>query len=351
MFVDEAEIYVAAGKGGDGCLSFRREKFEDLGGPDGGCGGNGGDVILRAAPHVDTLLDFKGKHHWRAAKGMPGAGKDRTGANGEDLTIELPVGTVVHDRDTGVMLKDLAKVGDTCRIARGGKGGRGNKSFATATQQAPRDFEYGEPGEERNLRLELKLIADVGLVGLPNAGKSTLLSRITQARPKIASYPFTTLRPQLGIAEFGPGRRVVIADIPGLIAGAHQGAGLGDAFLRHIERTRIIVHLVDVCPVDEASPVAAYHTIREELGEHSAELAAKPEIVAANKLDLSPDDGALRAFADTLGKPVIGISAATGQGLDALAEAIWKQLDKPAEEETRQFDLPTPPHLRSGHDS
>jgi len=344
MFIDEAEIHVRAGKGGDGCMSFRREKFVDLGGPDGGTGGDGGDVILRATPSVETLLDFKGKHHWRARNGMPGQGSDCTGLCGNELVIDLPVGTMVHDAGTGVLLKDLAEPGDRCCIARGGRGGRGNRSFATATQQAPREFESGVPGEERQLRLELKLIADVGLVGLPNAGKSTLLSRVTQARPKIAAYPFTTLRPQLGIAELGGGRRVVLADIPGLIEGAHTGAGLGDAFLRHIERTRVIVHVIDVCPPGDAPPVAAYHAIRAELREHSDTLAQKPELVAANKLDLTGGEEAARELADAIGLPVIEISAATGQGIDRLMERIWTLLDRPVEQERREFDLPTPPH-------
>ncbi|MCB9849523.1 MAG: GTPase ObgE [Phycisphaerales bacterium] len=347
MFIDEAEIHVRAGKGGDGCLSFRREKFEEFGGPDGGAGGDGGDVILHASPNVETLMDFKGKHHWRAGNGLPGEGSNRTGPSGTELVIDLPVGTMVYDVETGVLLKDLAEVGERCCIARGGTGGRGNRSFATATQQAPREFELGTPGEERQLRLELKLIADVGLVGLPNAGKSTLLSRLTKARPKIAAYPFTTLKPQLGIAELSGGRRVVLADIPGLIEGAHTGAGLGDAFLRHIERTRVIVHVVDVCPVDEGSPVDAYHTIRAELRQHSDTLADKPELVVANKLDLTGGEEAAKELADALGKPVVAISAATGKGLDVLSERIWALLGRdPVEEDRREFDLPLPPHLR-----
>jgi GTP-binding protein len=343
MFIDEAEIHVRAGKGGDGCMSFRREKFEAFGGPDGGTGGDGGNVILQATPGFDTLLDFKGKHHWKAENGRPGEGRERSGADGQDLLVKLPVGTVVFDRDTGVLLKDLAERGERCVIARGGRGGRGNRSFATPTHQTPREFEPGEPGEERRLRLELKLIADVGLVGLPNAGKSTLLSRITRARPKIAAYPFTTLSPQLGIVELSGDRRFVVADIPGLIEGAHAGAGLGDAFLRHIERTRIIVHVIDVCPPDGSDPAAAYHTIRAELREHSQALAEKPEIVVANKLDLTGADNAAKRLEGALGMPVLTLSAATGHGMQALVERLWTTLARPAPVE-RTMDLPAPPH-------
>ncbi|HRX86317.1 MAG TPA: GTPase ObgE [Phycisphaerae bacterium] len=351
MFIDEAEIIVRSGKGGDGCLSFRREKYEPFGGPDGGNGGNGGDVILQATPGVDTLLDFKGKHHWKAANGRPGESKVCTGARGADLVVELPVGTVVYDSETGVMLKDLAVAGERCCIVRGGRGGRGNRSFATPTHQTPREVEPGEPAEERHLRLELKLIADVGLVGLPNAGKSTLLSRVTRARPKIAAYPFTTLRPQLGIVELSGERRFVIADIPGLIEGAHEGAGLGDAFLKHIERTRVIVHLVDLHPMDGRTPLEAYRTIRTELGEHSAALASKPELVVGNKLDLAADDAALRELGAALGAEVLGISAATGQGLTVLTERLWQLLREhaePQEENTAgTIERPAPPHLRT----
>lgn len=346
MFIDEAEIHVRAGKGGDGCLSFRREKYEPFGGPDGGDGGNGGDVIFEAHAGVDTLLDFKGKHHWRARNGAPGSGSLCAGACGAELVVRVPVGTLVYDRATGLLLKDLAEPGERCLIARGGKGGRGNKAFATPTQQAPRQWEPGEPGEERHLRLELKLIADVGLVGLPNAGKSTLLSRVSKARPKIAAYPFTTLQPQLGIVELSGERRIVVADIPGLIEGAHEGAGLGDAFLRHIERTRVIVHLVDLCPLDGRPPAQAYHTIRRELQEYSAALAGKPEIVVGNKLDLAASDERLEGLGAALGTEVLGISAATGQGVGELIERIWSLLGGVREPQAPGYDLPTPPHLR-----
>ena len=238
MLIDRAEIYVAGGKGGDGCVSFRREKYVPQGGPDGGDGGHGGSVYAAATAGVDTLLDFTGRHHWTADNGQPGMGKDRTGRSAQDLVLELPPGTLIYDRDTGVLIKDLCEPGVRVCIAEGGKGGRGNARFARADHRVPREFEEGTPGVERWLRLELKLIADVGLVGLPNAGKSTLLSRLSRARPKIADYPFTTLQPQLGIVALSDDRRFVLADIPGLIEGAHEGAGLGDEFLRHIERTR-----------------------------------------------------------------------------------------------------------------
>lgn len=347
MFIDEAEIIVQAGNGGDGCVSFRREKFVAFGGPDGGAGGHGGSIILRACDSVETLLDFKGKHHWNAKNGGPGGGRNMTGASGDDLMIDLPVGTLVYDRKTEVLLKDLHDSGVECCIARGGKGGRGNSSFATATQQAPRENEPGEPGELRELRLELKLIADVGLVGLPNAGKSTLLSRISQARPKIGAYPFTTLKPQLGIVELSGNRRFVVADIPGLIEGAHEGAGLGDAFLRHIERTRVIVHLVDICPMDEQSAADAYRTIRGELREHSEALAEKDEIVVANKTDLIDSDEPVREFAAAIGKDVLSISAVSGTGLTDLAERLWKLIGRNKPTGSPPTDLPVPPHLRT----
>ncbi len=347
MFIDEAEIVVQAGNGGDGCVSFRREKYVAFGGPDGGIGGDGGSVILRGDHSVETLLDFKGKHHWNATNGGPGEGKNKTGASGEDLIIELPVGTLVYDRSTDLLVKDLHDDGVECCIAKGGKGGRGNVSFATATQQAPREHEPGEPGESRDLRLELKLIADVGLVGLPNAGKSTLLSRISQARPKIGAYPFTTLKPQLGIVELSDNRRIVVADIPGLIEGAHQGAGLGDAFLRHIERTRIIVHLVDICPLDEQSPADAYHAIRRELREHSQLLADKDEIVVANKTDLVASNEEVDEFAKAIGKKVLSISAVSGAGVTELTERLWTMVGRSKPEEAKTIDLPVPPHLRT----
>jgi GTP-binding protein len=327
MLVDRAEIYVRAGKGGNGCVSFRREKFEPKGGPDGGDGGDGGNVYAVGTPEVETLLDFSGRHHWIAQDGQPGMGKKMYGKKGDDLVLRLPIGTLVYDRDLGILIKDLATPHERVILAQAGKGGRGNTRFARATHQTPREFEEGTPGQERWLRLELKLFADVGIVGLPNAGKSTLLSRLSAARPKIADYPFTTLQPQLGIVELSDHRRFVLADIPGLIEGAHEGAGLGDAFLRHIERTRVILHLVDVgSDLTGVSPVEAYQTIRNELTKYSAELAAKPELVAANKIDLTGGREAVKAFADAIGKEVLPVSAVAGIGLGAMTERLWMMI-------------------------
>jgi GTP-binding protein len=335
VFIDRAEIYVRAGKGGHGCVSFRREKFVPKGGPDGGDGGKGGDVVLVADDSVTTLLDFTGRHHWLAENGKPGSGANRTGRSGRDLEIRLPPGTLVHDRDTDRLLKDLNEPGMRVIIARGGRGGQGNAKFASSRRQTPRFAQPGEDSEERWLRLELKLIADVGLVGLPNAGKSTLLSRVSAARPKIADYPFTTLEPQLGIVEASGYRRFVMADIPGLIEGAHQGHGLGDEFLRHIERTRVIVHLIDVHPMPGSpSPVEAYRMIRNELRAYSEELAAKPELIVANKIDLAPDLQAVDELrAELPGLPIRGISGVTGAGLSGLAEQLWDMIEQARQEE------------------
>ncbi|MFQ5489456.1 MAG: GTPase ObgE [Phycisphaerae bacterium] len=348
MFIDEAEIYVRGGDGGHGCASFRREKYIPRGGPDGGDGGNGGNVVLRAVAGIDTLLDFVGKHHWRAENGRPGEGKEKTGRGGRDLQVELPPGTLVYDRETGVLLKDLTPDGTETVIAAGGRGGRGNKKFATSTHQTPRECEPGQPGEERWLKLELKLIADVGLVGMPNAGKSTLLSRLSKARPKIADYPFTTLKPQLGIVELPGYRRFVMADLPGLIEGAHRGTGLGDAFLRHIERTHILLHLVDVNPPEgEPSPIQAYRAIRKELAAYSPELAAKPELVAATKVDLSPERDGVQALADQVDGQVLAISAVSGTGLDELLDHLWRQVRPLRQAPPSPEPLPLPPHLRN----
>lgn len=348
MFVDEAVIYVRAGKGGHGCVSFRREKYLPRGGPDGGDGGDGGNVILRAVGGIDTLLDFAGRHHWIAENGRPGQGKNMTGRSGRDLVIDLPPGTLVHDAETGVLLKDLTPAGTQTIITAGGKGGRGNKRFATSTNQAPREAEAGAPGQERTLRLELKLIADIGVVGLPNAGKSTLLSRLSKARPKIAAYPFTTLQPQLGIVELSGYRRLVMADLPGLIEGAHRGTGLGDAFLRHIERTRVILHLVDIHPVESApSPAEAYRAIRRELRAYSEKLAAKPEVVAANKIDLGQATEAIEQLSEAVGGGVLSVSAITGQGLPALTERLWDTLGRDREPVRGPRKLPVSPHLQN----
>ena len=326
MFVDEAHICAKAGDGGGGCVSFRREKFVPKGGPDGGDGGRGGHVCFEAVSDKDTLLDFAGKHHWRAANGGYGQGSNKHGANGEDLVIRVPPGTLIYDEDLGLLLKDLNEIGTRVRVCRGGKGGRGNKAFATATHQTPREFQPGKPGQERNLRLELKLIADVGLVGLPNAGKSTLISRCSAARPKIASYPFTTLEPVLGIVELSDYRRFVMADIPGLIEGASEGVGLGHDFLKHIERTTVLVHILDVMPMDGSDPIANYRAIRGELERHSDVLAQKQEVVVANKIDLDPAGGMVENLARALGRDVTAISAATGEGLRPLNELLWRMV-------------------------
>ncbi|AQQ72506.1 GTP-binding protein obg [Limihaloglobus sulfuriphilus] len=326
MFIDEAQIHVKAGDGGHGCMSFRREKYMAKGGPDGGNGGRGGSVYLLAAADVDTLLDFSGRPEWKAGNGLPGEGSNRFGADGEDLVIRVPVGTLVHDVDSELMIKDLNEDGMQVCICRGGKGGRGNKEFATSTHQTPRETTPGSPGQERNLRLELKLIADVGMVGLPNAGKSTLVSRCSAARPKIANYPFTTLEPSLGIVELSGYRRFVMADIPGLIEGAHQGAGLGHDFLKHIERTRTIVHLIDIAPMDGSDPADNYRVIRNELEQYSSVLGSKPEIIAANKLDLASGDEFDKLKAELGRDDIVGISAVTGQGLEELNEKLWKMV-------------------------
>jgi GTP-binding protein len=326
MFVDEAQIWVKAGDGGNGCISFRREKYVPKGGPDGGDGGSGGDVYFEAAGDMNTLLDFTGRHHWRAENGKPGLGKNMYGQDGKDLVIRVPPGTLIYDADLSLLLKDLNEVGMKVLICRGGKGGKGNKAFATSTNQAPRIAEPGKLGQERNLRLELKLIADVGLVGMPNAGKSTLLSRCSAARPKIAAYPFTTLEPVLGIVELTGFRRFVMADIPGLIEGASRGAGLGHDFLRHIERTRIIVHILDIMPLDGSDPIDNYHAIRNELGRYSETLAAKEEVIVANKIDLDPDGARIEDLRNRLSRDIVPISAATGKGIKELTELLWQRI-------------------------
>src|SRR3954469_17857582 len=300
MFVDEAEIHVKAGDGGAGCVSFRREKYIPKGGPDGGDGGRGGDVIFLADPNKNTLLDFSGRHHWHAKKGEAGMGKKMYGKGAEDLIILVPPGTQIYDTDNQILIADLDESGKRVVVAQGGKGGQGNWHFRSSTNQTPRYAEPGTEGQQRNLKLQLKLIADVGLAGMPNAGKSTLLSAVSKARPKIADYPFTTLDPQLGIVELSGDRRMVFADIPGLIEGAQHGAGLGHAFLKHIERTKIIVHLLDLYPPDNSNPADNYRKIRGELEAFSPELAGKPEIIAANKMDLAIDDEALSKLVDAI---------------------------------------------------
>ena len=329
LFVDKTDIFVKAGRGGDGTVSFLREKKRPKGGPDGGDGGRGGSVIARASPHAATLLDVTRRTHYRAHSGEAGRGKNQTGKSAEDLVIEVPLGTLVRDRESQAILFDLTKEGEVAVLARGGRGGRGNASFKSSTNQTPRESTPGKPGEERWLTLELKLIADVGLVGLPNAGKSTLVSRISSARPKIADYPFTTLAPVPGIVRLGEYRSCVVADLPGLIEGAHRGVGLGIEFLRHIERTRLIVHVIDCAPVaGQLSPVDAYRQVREELAAYGYGLAEKPEIVAANKTDVPEAAAGVEALRRALpDREVFPISAVTGAGLPALVGAIARGLE------------------------
>ncbi len=345
-FVDTAEIHVKAGNGGDGSRSMRREKYIPKGGPDGGDGGDGGSIIFVADPNKNTLLDFAGRHHWYAQDGRNGMRKKMYGRSGEDLFVPVPPGTEVYDLGLGLhgeseeaggkglKIADLTEPGQKVVIARGGKGGLGNWHFRSSTNQAPREAQPGEPGQERRLRLELKLIADVALVGLPNAGKSTLISAVSAARPKVADYPFTTLEPNLGIAELDDERRVVLADIPGLIEGASEGAGLGHAFLRHIERCRVLIHLVSIVPVDGSDPVHNYHAIRRELENFSPLLAQKPQIIAANKIDLlGDDDEPLRRLREALpGETIIPVSGATGRNVRELLEEAWKVLSMDEEE-------------------
>lgn len=345
MLVDRAEIYVRGGKGGNGCVSFRREKYIPKGGPDGGDGGDGGSVLAVAAPSVETLLDFAGRHHWLAENGQPGMGKNMTGRTGQDLIIKLPPGTLLYDRETEVLIKDLSRPGERICVAEGGKGGRGNARFATATHQSPREAEDGTLGRERWLRLDLKLIADVGIVGLPNAGKSTLLSRLSRARPKIADYPFTTLQPQLGIVELSDHRRFVMADVPGLIEGAHEGTGLGDDFLRHIERTRVILHVVDVgSELVPIPPMEAYRTIRAELEKYSPQLAAKEEIVAGNKIDLTGGVEAAHRLSRAIETEVLPISAVAGKGIPVLAERLWALIQRVKDALAADSSWPRAPH-------
>ncbi|MHC4124421.1 MAG: GTPase ObgE [Planctomycetota bacterium] len=328
MFIDEAKIWVKAGNGGNGCLSFRREKFIPKGGPDGGNGGHGGNVYFETDGNLDTLMDFVGKHHWTTENGKDGEGGNRHGADGRDLIIKVPPGTLIYDIDLDIMLKDMDRVGMKICICKGGKGGKGNKTFATSTNQAPRKTTSGQAGQERNIRFELKLIADAGLVGKPNAGKSTLISRCSAAKPKIADYPFTTLEPVLGIVGLSDFRRFVMADIPGLIEGAHSGAGLGFEFLKHIERTRIIVHLLDIMPSDGSDPVENYYAIRDELEKYSKVLAEKSEIIAANKIDLDPDSKLLSELKKKLNKTIYPISAVTSAGIKELNELLWQEIQK-----------------------
>jgi GTP-binding protein len=337
LFVDEVDIHVEAGDGGRGCLAFRREKFVPRGGPSGGDGGHGGSVYVVASPHINTLINFRFHPEFSAARGAHGQGSNCTGHGGADLELAVPIGTLVYEKSGDPsepyrLLADLAEEGQRVLVARGGRGGLGNAAFATSTNRAPRKVQPGEPGEIKDLRLELKLLADVGLVGFPNAGKSTMIARISAARPKIADYPFTTLTPNLGVVRLSDDRSFVVADVPGLIEGAHRGSGLGHQFLRHLERTKVLVHLVDVSGASERDPVADLDTVRRELELFQPTLAAKPQIVAANKIDaVDPDDvdavtAALERRAGELRLPFFRVSGATGAGVPDLLEAMWRRL-------------------------
>ena len=328
MFVDRVQIEVAAGDGGPGVRSFRREKYVPRGGPDGGDGGAGGSVIIRAAPGVDSLAALAQRKQWRAERGGSGGPANRHGANGADVTLLVPPGTLIIDESTGLVIKDLAAAEDEIVAARGGAGGRGNMHFKSATNRAPRESTPGEKGESRRLLLELKVIADVGLVGRPNAGKSTLLSRLSRARPEIADYAFTTKKPMLGIVSVSPDRSFVLADLPGLIEGAHAGVGLGHEFLRHVERAGILVHVVEPSPADDTDPVANYRAIREELVRYDASLGSRPEIVVMSKCELPEAERVRDALAKALGREVLAISAVTGEGLDTLLRAVVAALDR-----------------------
>jgi GTP-binding protein len=324
---------VKGGDGGAGCCSFRREKYVPRGGPDGGDGGDGGDVIVRAVAGTDSLADIVNRKHWRAPNGGRGGSSNCHGKRGEDLVIPVPPGTIIYDRDRGNVLRDLKRAGDEVAIAQGGRGGRGNKAFATPTHRAPRETQPGVPGEERWIVLELKLIADVGLVGLPNAGKSTLLSRLSRAHPEIADYPFTTKYPNLGLVLFGGERAFVLADLPGLIEGAHAGVGLGHEFLRHVERTRVLIHLVEPFPPDGSNPADNFATVERELLLHDPRLADRPMVVGLSKAELPGSEEVRGRLERDIGRPVIAFSAVTGQGLADLLRAVVARLNElPAEE-------------------
>lgn len=329
MFVDQAKIYVKGGDGGNGIISWRREKYVPMGGPAGGDGGKGGDVVLLVDEGLRTLIDFRYQRHFKAERGENGRPKNQHGKSAPDLVVKVPPGTVVRDAETGEFLGDLVHHGQRLVVARGGRGGRGNAHFLSDKNRAPEIAEKGEPGEERWILLELKVLADVGLVGFPSVGKSTLLASVSRAKPKIASYHFTTLTPELGVVEVEEGRSFVLADLPGLIEGAHEGHGLGHEFLRHIERTRVIIHVIDMAAVEGRDPVQDYHVIREELRRYRAELADRPELVAANKMDLPGAEEHLQRFREALPNlRVFPISGATGQGVHALMRAAADLLDQ-----------------------
>jgi len=339
-FVDEATISVQAGNGGHGCLSFRREKFIEKGGPDGGDGGHGGNVFLVANEAINTLADFRVARKFKAENGQPGAGRNKTGKSGEDLEVIVPCGTVVHEIDTDELLGDLTETGQRMMVAEAGRAGLGNTRFKSSINRAPRKTTQGTPGEKRHLRLELKLLADVGLVGLPNAGKSTLIRAMSAARPKVADYPFTTLHPNLGVVSVGPLQSFVMADVPGLIEGAAEGAGLGIQFLKHLQRTKLLLHLVDIAPVDpDADPVKGFRAIEQELVRFSKELSEKPRWLVLNKTDLLTDEDVGRVRRDLLGQlgwdgPVFETSAVSGDGTEKLGQALMRELEEMADVES-----------------
>lgn len=322
MFIDRVEIHCQAGNGGDGCIGFRREKYVPRGGPNGGDGGNGGSIIVRAERNLGSLTNIVGHRQWRAKHGEKGQGSLKTGASGSDSVILVPPGTLVKDIATGDVLRDLAQNGEEFVVARGGRGGRGNKRFATATNQTPRTAETGETGEVREVLLELKLIADVGVIGMPNAGKSTLLSRLSAARPEIADYPFTTKYPNLGVVRVSDDFEFVMADIPGLIEGAHAGVGLGHEFLKHVQRTRVLVHLVEPAPVDGSKPIENYRQVREELRLYDPSLVERPEVLAVSKCELPEAGECASKLSGELAREVLQVSSVTGIGLPELVRAV-----------------------------
>ncbi len=332
MFLDRVTIAVRGGDGGNGCLSFRREKYVPRGGPNGGDGGHGGHVIVRAVEGLTNLAHLSFQRHWKADRGQHGQGSSRNGRGGEDVFIDVPAGTILRDAVRGNLIRDLKQVGDQVVVARGGKGGHGNEHFKSSTNRAPRQHESGQPGEERSISLELKVIADVGLIGLPNAGKSTLLSRISRAHPEIADYPFTTKYPNLGSVQVED-EAFVVADIPGLIEGAHEGHGLGHEFLRHVERTRLLVHLIEAVPMDRSDPAENYRTIRQELEKYSPELAQRPELLVLTKMDLTGAEEVKTKVEAELCREVLTLSAVTGQGIPPLIHRILESLARSREEE------------------
>ncbi len=342
-FIDEAKIYIKSGAGGNGCISFRREKYVPHGGPNGGDGGRGGDVIMIARRNMSSLLDHRYQQHYRAKRGEHGRGKDQHGKNGEHLHIPVPLGTVIKDFDSKEILGDLTRDGETQIVAKGGRGGKGNARFVNSTNQAPKIAEPGGEPENKTLALELKLLAEVGILGFPNAGKSTLISRISAARPKIADYPFTTLVPNLGVVSYGDGKTFVVADIPGLIEGAHEGAGLGIQFLKHIERTHILIHVLDLSPITNRDPIEDFKTMNKELKSYSEELSKTPQIVAPNKIDITEASEKLQeieTYFDKAGIPIFPISSATGEGLQDLIWEIAKHVEiHKAQIETEPEDL------------